>query len=118
MCPEYPPFQPNDYGNVPSFSGHLYMIFLKIFAYWVIFHAFLSSAVFFFKITFFKKKNKKKNIRNTTRVSNRLGPDQARQNVGPDLGPNCLQRLSADQATLVGKELNETAICPWLHSRV
>ena len=34
------------------------------------------------------------------RVSNSLDPDQARQNaqhfVGPDTGPNCLQRLSAD----------------------
>ena len=27
---------------------------------------------------------------------NSLDPDQARQNVGPDLGPSCLQRLSAD----------------------
>ena len=34
--------------------------------------------------------------RNTIRVSNSLDPDQAQQNVGPDLGPNCLQRLSAD----------------------
>ena len=30
------------------------------------------------------------------RVSNSLDPDQARHFVGPDLGPNCLQRLSAD----------------------
>ena len=30
------------------------------------------------------------------RVSNSLDPDQARQNVGPDLGQICLQRLSAD----------------------
>ena len=29
-------------------------------------------------------------------VSNSLDPDQARRFVGPDLGPNCLQRLSAD----------------------
>ena len=29
-------------------------------------------------------------------MSNGLDPDQARQNVGPDLGPNRLQRLSAD----------------------
>ena len=27
---------------------------------------------------------------------NGLNPDQDRQNVGPDLGPNCLHRLSAD----------------------
>ena len=35
-------------------------------------------------------------IRNTIRVSNSLDPDQARQFVGPDLGPNCLKRLSAE----------------------
>ena len=29
-------------------------------------------------------------------MSNSLDPDQARQFVGPDLGPNCLPRLSAD----------------------
>ena len=32
-------------------------------------------------------------------VSNRLDPDQARHYVGPDLGPNCLQRLSADDTS-------------------
>ena len=30
---------------------------------------------------------------NTIRVSNSLDPDQARHFVGPDLGPNCLQRF-------------------------
>ena len=30
-----------------------------------------------------------------SRVSNSLDPDRARQNVGPDLDQNCLQRLSA-----------------------
>ena len=39
---------------------------------------------------------------NTIQVSNSLDPDQARHFVGPDLGPNCLQRLSAD---IAGKEL-------------
>ena len=34
-------------------------------------------------------------IRNTIRVSNSLDPDQTRHFVGPDLGPNCLQMLSA-----------------------
>ena len=29
-------------------------------------------------------------------VSNGLDPDQDRHSVGPDLGSNCLQRLSAD----------------------
>ena len=35
-------------------------------------------------------------FRNTIRVSNSFDPDQARCSVGPDLGPDCLQRLSAD----------------------
>ena len=29
-------------------------------------------------------------------MSNRLDSDQARRKVGPDLGPNCLQMISAD----------------------
>ena len=32
----------------------------------------------------------------TIRVSNSLDPDQAGHFFRPDLGPNCLQRLSAD----------------------
>ena len=32
----------------------------------------------------------------TIRMSNSLNPDQGRHSVGPDLGPNCLQWLSAD----------------------
>ena len=40
-------------------------------------------------------------FRNTIRVSNSLDPDQARQNIGRDLGPNCLQKFS--QTTLVGR---------------
>ena len=55
---------------------------------------------FFFKIYYIvfqkKKKKKKKKNRNTFRVSNGLDPDQDRRWVGPDLGLNCLQRLSAD----------------------
>ena len=54
---------------------------------------------------------------NTIRLSNILDPDQARHFVGPDLGPNCLQRLSTDMA---GKELNTKQLVdtlwlkPWL----
>ena len=54
---------------------------------------------------------------NTNRVSNSLDPDQTRHFVGPDLGPNCLQRLSAD---IAGKELNTKQLVdtfwlkPWL----
>ena len=48
--------------------------------------------IFFFKLTFFKKQS----YRHTITVSNSLDPHHARQVVRPDLGPNCLQRLSAD----------------------
>ena len=45
----------------------------------------------FFKINFFDIF-----FRNTIRVSNNLDSDQDGLFVGPDLGPNCLQRVSAD----------------------
>ena len=32
-------------------------------------------------------------------MSNSLDPDQARQFIGPDLGPNCLQKLSAEDTS-------------------
>ena len=47
----------------------------------------LSPADFFSTSTFSKN-----SFRNTIRVSNGLDPDQDQ----PDLGPNCLQKLSAD----------------------
>ena len=50
----------------------------------------LPSADIFFKLTF------KTSFRNTMGVSNSLDPDQNQHSVDPDLGPNCLQRLSAD----------------------
>ena len=65
----------------------------------MIFHAFLLS------VDFFQKKNSKNSFKNTFRASNGLDPDQDRQSVGPDLGPNCLQRLSADDTA---KELKST----------
>ena len=34
-------------------------------------------------------------------MSNCLDPDQDQLSVGPDLGPNCLQRLSADDKKLL-----------------
>ena len=39
-------------------------------------------------------------------MSNSLYPDQARCFVGPDLGPNCLQRLSANDVTTSGERVN------------
>ena len=48
----------------------------------------LSSAdISFFKLNF------KKYPRNTIIVSNGLDQDDDRHSVGPDLGPNCLQKL-------------------------
>ena len=57
------------------------------------FHEFVVCWYFFFQNHFFFRK---KHFRNTISVSNSLGPDQDRRSVSPDLGPNCLQRLSAD----------------------
>ena len=51
----------------------------------------LLSDDFFSKLTFSNI-----SFRNTIRVSNSLDPDQDRHSVGPDLGANCFQRLSAD----------------------
>ena len=46
---------------------------------------------------FFKKKTFKEIILKTlAECQNSLDPDQGRHSVGPYLGPNCLQRLSAD----------------------
>ena len=52
---------------------------------------FLSSADIF-QYYFFSKYS----FRNNIRVSNSLDPDQAGHFVGPDLGSNCLQKLSSE----------------------
>ena len=49
----------------------------------------------YFKINILKKNS----LGNNISVSNILDPDQAPHFVGPDLGPNCLQRLSADNTS-------------------
>ena len=49
----------------------------------------------FFSKSFFSKTS----FRNTIRMSNSLDPDQAPHFVGPDLGPNCLEKLSADDTS-------------------
>ena len=59
---------------------------ILFFAYWINVHAFVVIGRLFSKHSF----------RNTIRVSNGWDPDQDQHSVGPDLGPNCLQRLSAD----------------------
>ena len=57
-------------------------------AYWVIFHALICRLLIFFKI-----------LSGIPSVSNSFDPDQARHFVKSDLGPNCLQRLSADNTS-------------------
>ena len=47
---------------------------------------------------------------NTIRVTNSLDPDQDRHIVGPDLGPNCLQRLSADNKSCFEHGKNKAPI--------
>ena len=76
------------------------LLFLKELTLWLLgnFLAFLLLLIIFFS----KATLSKNSFRNTIRVSNSLDPGQARLFVGPDLDPNCLQRLSAD-----GKELNQ-----------
>ena len=63
----------------------------------------LSSADFFFKISFFKKLFQEH--------SGVFDPDQAQYSVGPYLGPNCLQRLSADGKLPLAKK-ESTVILP------
>ena len=50
----------------------------------------------------------KNSFRNTIRVSNSLDPDQARHFVGTDLGPNCLQMLSADNISRQRVKMSST----------
>ena len=51
----------------------------------------LLSSADFFRIIFSKN-----SFRKAIRLSNSLDPDQDRHSVGPDLGPNSLQRISTD----------------------
>ena len=65
-----------------SCHGSFHLTLNSLFACWVI-----VISWFFSKIISFLKNS----FKYIVRVSSSLDPDQARQNVGPDLGPNCLQ---------------------------
>ena len=65
-------------------------------AYCVVLHAFLSSADLFSKSTFLKHSS-----RTTIRVSSSLDQDWAQHLGGPNLGQNCLNRLSADDTSRI-----------------
>ena len=72
---------------------------LMVYAIWTnISQVFAPGKFFmFFDVCWFSKPIFSQNsFRNTIWVSNRLDPDQTRCFVKPDLGPNCLQRLSVD----------------------
>ena len=71
---------------------------LHILQYAGYFCTFLSSADFF-RINIFKN-----SFRNTIKVSNSLNQEQARHFVGPDVGPNCPQRTSADDTCVCLEE--------------
>ena len=74
--------------EIPKLTVHHYF---ECFACLEIFHVFVVICRLFSELTFSKN-----SFRNTFRVSNSLNPDQDRHSVGPDLDPNCLQRLSVD----------------------
>ena len=56
---------------------------------------YLPSADFFSKLTVSEN-----SFRKTIRVSYSLDPQHYLHSFGPDLGSNCLQRLSADDASM------------------
>ena len=82
------------YSVIVALPGHLYFFIVLTLCMLGNFACFLSSR---FKKKQQKKPFSKKSFRNTIRlrVSNSLNPDQTRHFVGPDLGSNCLERLSA-----------------------
>ena len=50
-------------------------------------------------LVFFQNQLFGKILSGISSVSSSLDSDQARHSVGPDLGPNCLQKLSADDTS-------------------
>ena len=70
-----------------------WLIYLNLCLFGILFFMLLLSSADILKNHFFFSKNY---FRITVRVSNGLDPDQDICSVGPDLGPNCLQTLSAD----------------------
>ena len=61
---------------------------------------------------FFQKKNL------PTRVSNGLDPDQDWHSVGPDLSPNCLHRISAEDEVAASKERSNFSGKFWISNKL
>ena len=57
------------------------------------------ACFFFTSADFFQNQHFQKILSGISSVSNILDQDQAGLLVGPDLAPNCLQRLSADDTS-------------------
>ena len=86
------------------------------FPWWVIIYDFFLLSTDILNITFFKNI-----LSGITSVSNRLDQDQAQQNIGPDLGPICLQKSSADDKELIKTyvaSLSKTSLFSYQHSTV
>ena len=64
-----------------------------LFACWIILHTFIVCQFFFSELTL------KKNLSGIPSIANSLDQDQAKFFVRSDLGPKCLQRLSADDTS-------------------
>ena len=66
----------------------------------------LHAESFCIFLWFSKSTLSKFSFRNTIRVSNSLDPDQDLRSVGPDLGPNCMHKLSADNKSRAVKSID------------
>ena len=75
----------------------------KVPVYFNLFFAYSVVDMLFSRLLIFVRINIFENsFRNTIRVSNSLDPDQAGQNVRPDLGPSCLQKLELEDTRRQG----------------
>ena len=66
-----------------------------------------------FRMTFSKSPISKHYFWNTIWVSNSLDPDQARQHVGSDLSPDCLQRLPATALHVRSRQRFKVGVVFW-----
>ena len=84
----------------PTVLFTMYAVTLSsLFACWLIFHAFVVVFRIFFKDNFFK------NILSGKLSVSKVWIQIRTDIVGPDLGPNCLQRLSADDKSSCKQEM-------------
>ena len=67
------------------------------------FYAVFCFCFCFFSLFFQNQFFRKNLFISGIRVSKKFNPDQGRHFVGPDLSPNCLPRLSADDIVAVKK---------------